>query len=110
VIRSEAPVRTLRGSARPPHRYANYTHGFWHRICHLGKTPASTGIVAMALAAFEQYVPRRRTVIDDGWAAERPYARGENALRREGVIPVSIEASPNGDRSRRWPGATNALI
>jgi hypothetical protein len=48
--------------------------------------------------------------MDDGLAAERPYTRGENALRREGVIPVSIEASPNADRSRRRPGATNALI
>jgi len=91
VIRAEAPVRTLRDSARPPQRYANYTPGFWPRICHMGKTAASTGIVPMAFVAFEQYFPKAQGVIDDGLAADRPtagtYTRGANGLRREGVIP-----------------------
>jgi len=61
VIRSAAPVRTLRGSARPPQRYANYAPRFWPRICHMGKTAASTGIVPivpMVPVAFEQCFPK----------------------------------------------------
>ena len=94
VIRSEAPVRTLRGSARPPQRYANYAPRFWPRICHMGKTAASTGIVPivpMVPVAFEQCFPKAQGVIDDGMAADRltagTYTRGANGLRREGVIP-----------------------
>jgi len=66
VIRSEAPVRTLRSSARPPQRYANYAPRFWPRICHMGKTAASTGIVPivpMVPVAFEQCFPKAQGVI-----------------------------------------------
>jgi hypothetical protein len=89
VFRSEAPVRTLRGSARPPQRYANYTPGFWPRICPMDKTAASIGIEPMALGD-RAILSKGAGVIDDGLAADRPtadtYSREANGLRRERVI------------------------
>jgi hypothetical protein len=52
----------------------NYTPGFWPRICQTGKTVANTGILPMALVAFEQYSPKAQSGIDDGLAADRPTA------------------------------------
>lgn len=57
----------------------------------MDKIAANTGMVLMALVAFEQYFSKARGVIDDGLAADRltagTYTRGANGLRREGVIP-----------------------
>ena len=66
VIRSEAPVRTPLGSARPLQQCANYTPEFWPRICQM-KTAASTGMVPMALVAFEQYFPKARASSIMAW-------------------------------------------